>query len=179
MSSCVSLVHSVHFSHLLLVALAMLMRLFAVHLILPQLGMVTTTTLNWRQQGDKIRQLRILHRRLVEAVDEINNGFAFVGLSAAFVVLISATFANYEATIDAGDWWTASSFALINVLSCRFCNAFLIDIVSITVELRNKWAHCNLNYEQSSAASSSFSFLGREERKVQSMSEMVFCRYNY
>lgn len=40
----------------------------------------------------------------MEAVDEINNGFAFVGLSAAFVVLISATFANYEATIDAGDW---------------------------------------------------------------------------
>lgn len=90
-------------------------------------------------RGDKVRPLRILYGVLAETVDEINNGFSLIGLGCtmvAFVVLISSTFANYEAIV--GDWRTTSAFLLINVVWCSFYNAFLIGTIIINGRIKGQ-----------------------------------------
>lgn len=146
--------YTVSISHILLVALAALLRFSALRSTATSLLLPTTLKVEvagdsaeaawqWRKRGGKVRQLRILYGLLVETVDEINNGFALIGLACTtvcFVVLLSSTFANYEAIIgDAnGGGQTPIPVVLMNVLWCSFYNAFLIGTVSINGRIKEQ-----------------------------------------
>lgn len=192
LSSGISLVnYTISFSHIVLVALAVLSRLSTLHSTTMALFLANSpSALNWRQRGDKVRQLRILYGLLVETVDEINNGFAFIGLACTtvcFVVLISTTFANYTAImgegVDGEDWKDTSPFLLINVVWCGFYNAFLITTISINGRIKEQVSSSTSSSDPSSRhpfphPPVSLCVLGQGGKGMQSMSGMVFCRYN-
>lgn len=194
LSSGISLVnYTISFSHIVLATLAILVRLRALNAIAAKTlvdvviesGPSAVSLGNGRQRGDRVRQLRILYGILVEAVDGINNSFAFIGLACTlvcFVVLISSTFANYEAVISSGDsdWRTATSFLLINVVWCSSYNAFLISTVSISAGIKEQVSSLQfISRDKSSSAAAASCSLAKDDHGSESMREMVFCRYNY